>query len=253
MVVARRKCLGALAGAAALLLSGCSSCSRKTNPATDAGAAPTFSLADAALPPTLAPGLEAEIVVRVESPYLATNEEHTFDVKGDRVRFPIPSDKLGGAPSIGIFELPSKKIYKRRDDEKTFTIVDTVLPVDPRYDAGSWQITKTGQKLIVADRECDVWLLDRGVRKVTACVAPGIAYMDFALMSGKKAPHSACADELMSRGVFPMRLEEHDETGGVAIKSFVLHITKKAFPEAHFVVPGSFRHVKTFVPTVLPQ
>ncbi len=239
-----------------LVLPGCSTCRSPTPTPTlageDAGRAKAIVVEGALLPPPTALGLEAEITVRVESPRLTVNEEHTFAVKGDRVRFTIPADTPSGAPSFGIFDTSSRTLYKRRDAEQTYTLLDVAMPRDARYDAGAWRVEKTGQKLTVDGHSCEIWKLDRPQRKATACVASGIAYIDFALLT-KRVPRAECAEELGARGVFPLRIEEFDETGALAVKSFVLHMTLKAFPETHFIVPGGYRQVKAFAPVLLPQ
>jgi hypothetical protein len=175
----------------------------------------------------------------------------TFLAKGDKLRF----DATGphGDKTHAIFEPGTKKVVTVMDAQKMYMEVDLgqmaarALPAAAQ-DAPRASVTKTGRHEKVAGYDCETWEITQPGAKRTseACVAQGIAFVDFGSLGplGGSAMPRGWMEELREKKFFPLRFVEKDETGKETQRMEVTKIEKKKLDDALFAIPAGYRKME---------
>jgi hypothetical protein len=102
------------------------------------------------------------------------------------------------------------------------------------------KIDKTGKKDTVAGYTCDIWNITSEGKKVEACVAEGITWIDLTDL-GFGSPEFAVAAFATEANRFPLRVIAYDAAGAEETRMEVTKVDKKKLDDARFVVPADYR------------
>jgi hypothetical protein len=170
--------------------------------------------------PELPDQLEGEVVLE------RGGSKSSYKVKGTLVLV------QGAKGHRTIVDTTTLRVYSVDDEKKTFAASQI----------GSSQaeatVTKTERKDRVADRECEIWIVEdsggkNDKRSREACVVRGAAFVD---PNARAA--TAWEKELAVRGVFPLRIVENDKTKLLATK-----VDTRPLEASLFTIPKAYKNL----------
>jgi hypothetical protein len=104
------------------------------------------------------------------------------------------------------------------------------------------KIDKTGKKDVVAGYSCEIWNITSEGKKMEACVAEGLTWIDLTDL-GVSSPELAVGAVATEANRFPMRVISFDAKGAEETRMEVTKVDKKKLDDARFVVPPDYRVV----------
>ncbi len=145
----------------------------------------------------------------------------SYEVKGSLLR------AAGATHGRTIVDTSTLRVYAVDDDKKTFAAsqLGTSGP--------EGKVTKTDRKDTIAERACEVWLIDDGRTRRETCVVKGASFVDptaRAITQWEK--------ELTVRGVFPLRVSDGDKP-----RLLVTKLDLHPVDRAGFVVPKAYKNL----------
>ncbi len=211
--------------------------------AKDSSVAPVVFDAGPKEPPLSADagvGFKAKMVIKITTPAARNPHFVRFDVNGDRVRYPSPN-LVFGRPSQTIADLAARRLILLPDGTDTFVRVDLPAAQDGG-DAPPFPLVKTGKKDKVLTIPCEVWeARGKGKARSAACIAEGIAFVDFGHMTNIQV-HTPAWMRAMSFGKrFPVRAVEIDQEGKETLVAQVSVVSEAEVKDSDFVVPASVK------------
>jgi hypothetical protein len=255
---------GAIALCLGLLSTGCDKLKGALGKGGDAGA-PASSSGGGSILSFLGTDFEGEITANVTTKTKAQRDvpsQIVFGIHKPKYRI----DTSGGAPSDnpqrvsggsfiidppakkGWLLVPAQKMAMVVDFEKMKTMPKGQIPGMPNAPKGTPsapptqppKIEKTGKKDVVAGYACDVWNILSEGKKVEACVAEGITWIDLTDL-GMSSPELAVAAIATEANRFPLRVISFDAKGAEEARMETTKIEKKKLDDARFVVPPDYR------------
>ncbi len=183
---------------------------------------------------------EGEIAMNVTD---GTKAPHAilFDIKGQKMRFDMPSEALAAGGGYAIYDASTKKITSVSDAKKMAFVIDmNQEPTGPGADpamAKKPNIDKTGKTDTVAGYSCEIWNIteDSGDKSVL-CVAKGISFPKMPM--GGRHNTSWMND---NADFFPLRMVMSDATGKEKSRMEVTKIEKKSIDDSKFEVPAGYK------------
>lgn len=183
-------------------------------------------------------GFEGEITLETRTAGAAAAETLKLGVKGDKLRFDVPSSAGGFALYDStkhevLFVAPAQKSYFRPDFQAPAAA--------PNTDPGQASAAKTGARSKVAGVECEEWKVsDPSGARSEVCIAEGLAYFDPASLRGGPADSSAIGRQFRDKRSFPLRSVEYAADGKERSRSEVTRIERKALAAEGFAVPSEY-------------
>jgi hypothetical protein len=186
-------------------------------------------------------GFEGIVRLFVERPLAVARKREftTIAVRGARASFAAPGEVAGTSAVVVADAASSRALYVRKE-QRTYTIAEGAPPPE------GWEVKKRGKHSVVAEHDCEEWVLSRDARKVTACVTRELPPVDVARLSTASAG-AEWSRLLVANGVFPLRAEEPG-----ALSLYVSTIVAAPQNADDFAVPEGFVELRLAKP-VLPR
>jgi hypothetical protein len=164
-----------------------------------------------------------------------------FDIKGQKMRFDMPSEAAAAGGGYAIYDASTKKITSVSDAKKMAFVIDmNQAPTGPGADpamAKKPNIDKTGKTDTVAGYSCEIWnITEDSGDKGALCVAKGISFPKMP-MGGRH--NSSWMND--NADFFPLRMVMSDATGNEKSRMEVTKIEKKSIDDSKFDVPAGYK------------
>lgn len=164
-----------------------------------------------------------------------------FAIKKPKYRMDMTQE---GQLSSVVFSLPEKKGWLLVHPQRTAMVMDlqtglgiTDKPAAPKTTP---KIDKTGKKDAVAGYACELWNITNGGRRVEACVAEGIDWIDLSDIGWAPTNLSTAAFATQANH-FPLRAISYDAKGAEESRIEATKVEKKKLDDAKLGVPADYR------------
>jgi hypothetical protein len=220
---------------------------------SDGGSASSGSGVLAAVASALGLGFEGDVTMHVVSGH-APPQDLTFHVKGEKLRVDVPEQR--GEQAHAIFDQSSNKITVIMDTQKMYMEIDpSAAQAHAQAAHTPAKIVETGKHETIAGVDCEDWdITESNGKKVSVCIAKGVAFFDFGggMRPGGADSASAWMDELRAKKAFPLKAVETDPTGKELSRMEVTKIEKKSLDDSLFTVPAGYRSMASMIPGGMP-
>jgi hypothetical protein len=204
--------------------------------AAPASAATTTSLVQKALSFLTGGPFEGEITTSMTMAGKPT-QTITYVVKGDKMRFDVPTHVGPAGDSYALFDRTTKKITTVTDSKKMAFVIDMGAAPHMVGSAATSQtkpeVQKTGKMDTVAGYSCEIWKITATDGSTgEACVAKGVT---FPVMGIQSAWAAGFGDS------FPLRVVMNDKAGKELVKFEVTKVDKKTVDDKRLEVPAGYK------------